>query len=413
MIGVAGLFSGSLFVGCAPAATRGAAAESARSSAAEAPAGEASTAHSSDLNDSDVADAHRDLRDGDAASSDTDHPQEDRDDDVLADDVAESDLHRGDVASVQPRRPHPLAGVSEAEILRRLQERPEQLGAMTLGAPNSGHLFNGVRLPTDAHWHLQDPGNAWGTQETVDYLVAAMKVVFAEYPDAHQLYVGHLSAQRGGALSPHKSHRTGSDVDISYFYSAQPKWYARATAQNLDLAKTWAFVRALVTETDVKFILIDASIQSLLREYAAGIGEDPQWLEDLFRGTPGKTSPLIRHVPGHATHIHVRFFNPIAQETGRLCYAAMLKLGLTQPVLSYDTYKVKKGDTLGKLSKRFGVSVPAIRQANGLRSNLIKAGRVYRIPRATTALPPDGPVPLRRIPPARSRERLDKLSRLR
>lgn len=45
------------------------------------------------------------------------------------------------------------------------------------------------------------------------------------------------------------------------------------------------------------------------------------------------------------------------------------------------TYKVKRGDTLFGLASRYGTTVPAIRKANGLSSNLLVDGRTLRIPR--------------------------------
>jgi membrane-bound lytic murein transglycosylase D len=43
-------------------------------------------------------------------------------------------------------------------------------------------------------------------------------------------------------------------------------------------------------------------------------------------------------------------------------------------------YRVRRGDTLGAIAQRHGTSVRAIRQANGLRGDRIRAGAVLRIP---------------------------------
>jgi membrane-bound lytic murein transglycosylase D len=43
-------------------------------------------------------------------------------------------------------------------------------------------------------------------------------------------------------------------------------------------------------------------------------------------------------------------------------------------------YRVRRGDTLSAIAQRHGTSVRAIRQANGLRSDRIRAGAVLRIP---------------------------------
>ena len=95
-------------------------------------------------------------------------------------------------------------------------------------------------MPSDARWIPVDPTHAWGTAETIKYLTTAIDALHREFPNSHPLFIGDLSRQRGGYLQPHLSHQSGKDVDISYFYTRDPKWYARATAANLDRPRTWA-----------------------------------------------------------------------------------------------------------------------------------------------------------------------------
>lgn len=307
-------------------------------------------------------------------------------------------------ASRAPPRPHPLDGLTNREIEEKLRTEPASLGSMSLGVPSGGALFNGVQLPPNDRWELVDAAHAWGTHETVDYLTRAIAKVHAQFPNAPKLYIGHISAKNGGHLSPHVSHQAGRDVDVGYFYSdPDARWYARASAKNLDLPKTWSLVRALVTETDAELILIDQSIQALLRRYAEDIGEDETWLEELFHGRPGKLRPLIVHAKGHGTHLHVRFYNPIAQETARRTYEPMLRRGLIQPPTYYVSHKAKKGETLGMLARKYHVDVAAIKRANGLKKNLIRADRVYKIPKKGNGVRAMGgrvAIPERRLPPS-------------
>jgi murein DD-endopeptidase MepM/ murein hydrolase activator NlpD len=52
---------------------------------------------------------------------------------------------------------------------------------------------------------------------------------------------------------------------------------------------------------------------------------------------------------------------------------------------TYDSYTVKKGDTLNAIAKRFGVSVGAIAATSGLADpNKIKVGQVLSIPVVST-----------------------------
>jgi penicillin-insensitive murein endopeptidase len=215
------------------------------------------------------------------------------------------------------------------------------------------------------------------------------------------LNIGHISGPSGGFLRPHRSHQSGRDVDLGYYYQDGGQWYLAANATSLDRGRTWALVRALITETDVHFIFIDHSIQGLLREYAEGLGEDPNWLDDVFRGRGAAGAALIRHAPGHRTHLHVRFYSPVAQETARRSHSAMVQLNLIDRPQHFAEHRVKKGETLIQIAQRYGTTVNAIKRANGLRSSKIIARKAYKIPRTGPASA--GPrirIPPRRLPPA-------------
>jgi len=298
--------------------------------------------------------------------------------------------------------PHPLDGLTEAQIAAAVRRDLASLGSMSIGSPNAGAQLNAVQAQASDLYQPVSPSGSWGTKETLDYLARALRRVHAEFPDAPPLALGDISGRRGGPSPPHISHQSGRDVDIGYFYRDGTHWYVRGTAQNLDLPKNWAFVRALIAETDVDLILIDHSIQVLLEDYARSQGEDPAWLAGVFHGVPGKLRPIIRHAPGHATHIHVRFFNPIAQETARRCYPYLLEAKLTSAPQSYLAHQVKKNETLGMISRKYGVPVPRLRAVNGLKSSMIREKSVIRVPVASRGPARPGPplrLPARRSPP--------------
>jgi murein endopeptidase len=310
-----------------------------------------------------------------------------------------------DVASEPPEVgiefEHPLAKMTTDQLEQALQSDPDSLGSMSVGTPNAGRLFNGVKMPQGEHWRFTTPDAAWGTEETVGFVTRCIEEVADRFPGTSALPVGHISARRGGPLSPHVSHQSGRDVDLGYYYTDGSPWYTRATDANLDRPRTWQLVRCLVTETDVEMILIDVSVQRLLRQYAESIGEGASWLDSVFNGVAGSLPPVLRHASGHATHLHVRFYNPIAQETARRVDQLLVRYDKVSPPMRIVSYRAQKGDSLGKLARRFHTTVPAIRHANGLRSSVIRANVSYRIPCPSQALAPSRPVriPPRRLPP--------------
>jgi LysM repeat protein len=329
----------------------------------------------------------------------TEEPAEEADDEPEEPDDDTGDAEPEHFAG--EHRSHPLDGWSDERIAEAVNGDLPSLGSMSVGNPNAGLLVNGRNAKASELYRPVAAGSAWATEETLGYLDAALAKVHATIADTPVLPLGDISAERGGPISPHLSHQSGRDVDIGYFYRGEQRWYRRGNAQNLDLERNWAFVRALVTETDVDLIFIDHSIQALLKEHAISRGEPRAWVEGLFGG--GGQRAIIRHARGHATHLHVRFFNPVAQETARRSYTALVGRGVVPPVQSFLQHRVKKGETLGKLAKRYQVSVVAIKRANRLKKSLIREKRTILIPLAhpRPAPPPKRlAFPPRRLPPA-------------
>jgi murein endopeptidase len=297
---------------------------------------------------------------------------------AIGDDTDDAD--GGDFADASPRRPHPFDALSQVELARRLRDDSPSLGSASLGRPNSGGLFNAVQLPEDPAWKRVDPNHAWATPETIDYLTRALHSVEQHYPGTSSVSIGHLSAQKGGPLRPHVSHQSGRDVDVGFYYSGEPNgWYRRATNDNLDVARTWWLVRTLVLETDIEMILLDQSLISLIEHHAVESGERREWVESLFHPRNGR-SAVVRHASGHATHLHLRFYNPIAQESGRRLMPLLVERGIMPAPQKFVTHVARAGDTLAKLAARYSTTMQVIRQANAMKTYQLVAGAPYRIP---------------------------------
>lgn len=306
----------------------------------------------------------------------------------------------------QSTAPHPLALLSSAELESRLKAAPASLGAASLGRPNAGRILNAVQLPEDPCWKRVDPAHAWATPETIEYLSRAIRAVAERYPGTAPVSIGHLSAREGGPLSPHVSHQSGRDVDVGFYYSGEPNhWYKRASGENLDLERTWWLIRTLVVDTDIEMILLDQALSKLVERFALETGESSDWVQGIFHTQHGRPA-IVRHASGHATHLHLRFFNPIAQESGRRLMPLMIERRMIAPPQRFVTYVVRSGDTLAKLATRYSTSMQAIRDANSMKTYQLVAGASYRIPvsgHAAETTPPK--VPARRAQPKAHRRR--------
>jgi murein endopeptidase len=282
-------------------------------------------------------------------------------------------------------------------LLVTAQRDPAALGPLSIGTPDAGLLLNPVPFPEGPYWTVRDPREAWGTDETIDYVVTAIEAVEARYAGSPRVVIGDLSNPKGGRLNRHRSHQTGRDADLGFYYCrGEVDTFLTARKKDLDLPRTWDLVRALVTETDVDRIFVDRSLIAVLYAHAVAEGEDRGWLNDVF-GRSGEKG-IIQHERRHKDHMHVRFYNPRAQESGRIVYPVLVETGAAPPPMV--KHRVRQGETLGSLAQRYGTSISAIRAANGLRSTRLRAGRSYTIP--IRRMPPDGGpvvVPPRRLPP--------------
>ena len=311
---------------------------------------------------------------------------------------AHGDLDTSAIGAVSPALPTPFPTPGRDGLRLLVQLDPAALGPLSIGSPSAGLLFNPRPMPEGRLWKIRNPDETWGTTETIGYVIKAIDAVEEQFPGSPAVVIGDISDPDGGRLNWHASHQVGRDVDIGFYHRRDVDTFQRGRKGNLDLARTWALVRALITETDVDRIFLDRSIQRYLFSHAVEIGEDSAWLDDIFgRKTAGKDA-TIQHVRRHQDHLHVRFYNPRAQEWGRIAYPLLVKAGLAPgPTV---THRVRSGETLSHLSRRYGTSARAIRRANGLRSSMIRAGRRYVIPVRT--IPSEAEpvvVPPRKLPP--------------
>jgi murein endopeptidase len=302
--------------------------------------------------------------------------------------------------SAQPGSPtsefHYSADLSDAELQRRWKEDLASLGTISVGFADQGRLINAARMPQDEAWVCKRPELAFGAQETVEALMAAFHSVHKQFPSSAPARLNHIGGMEGGYLKPHRSHQSGRDADIGFFYKNDMAPAPLARREKLiDPVRNWALLRALVTETDVQVVLVDRGIQKVLRDYALVAGEDPDFVEGLFGG--GRKA-LVQHARRHKDHFHVRFYAPRSQELGRRIQPLLAQ----RPEQNLLLHKVRRGETLGLIAHTTGSTVALIQKANRMRGTFLRLGQQLRVPLrgpcTRCPLPPAVVVPPRQIP---------------
>ena len=188
------------------------------------------------------------------------------------------------------------------------------------GKANRGRLYNGRLMPEGRGYYLRDMRpHSWGTDTTIQSLMTALDAYAQAYPDGPAINIGDISRRRGGRFGPHKSHQSGRDVDIGFVHflpkdEPLPQRFTRASAENLDVERTWCFLEALIRTGNVQMIFVDVSVQKLLRAYIRD-KLTPEQLDAVFSWPHSKSSAtaLLRHWPGHKNHFHIRFKCPPGQ----------------------------------------------------------------------------------------------------
>ena len=218
----------------------------------------------------------------------------------------------------------PVCGKRARRVAKVERAAPPVTG-QSVGQPWHGRLKEPARLPAGKGYLIRRPERSYGTRRLVDLVRDAVGDVRRDHPKLHTLAIGDLSARRGGKITEHRSHQSGRDVDVGFFYKRKPAVYpqefAAATAANLDRAATWdllvAFARTADDSDGVQAIFLDYDVQGLLYDWALERGVDEGYLDRLFQYPDGKGSGtgLVRHEPHHDDHFHVRFKCPPRDQT--------------------------------------------------------------------------------------------------
>src|SRR5690606_20902798 len=124
--------------------------------------------------------------------------------------------------------------------------------------------------------------------------------------------------REGGPIIHHRSHQSGRDVDMSYFFRrcGGVCRMGNINAQLLDVAPQWTLFKAWLERGVVEAIFMDYDLQAPLYEYARAQGATRSQLHRWFQYPRGPHYPLgkIRHFPKHRDHAHVRFICPETDE---------------------------------------------------------------------------------------------------
>ena len=179
------------------------------------------------------------------------------------------------------------------------------------GLANNGSLAGGIQMQSGPGYVIRNPKRSYGTALTVSLIMDAMQAYKDKFPKAPRFMIGDLSLEHGGKLTPHLSHQSGRDVDISYIHTSNKEElrFQHMTKTTLDVEKNWFVLEYFLKSGKVQYIFVDYDLQAVFYNYAKARGYSDAQLKTMIQYPNGKKSyhAIMRHSKGHADHFHVRF----------------------------------------------------------------------------------------------------------
>ncbi len=181
-------------------------------------------------------------------------------------------------------------------------------GGIAVGAPDAGMLIGGVVIPEGEGYRRRFPDASYGSSHAVGELVRALAWFDERKTYTGTLTIGAMSRVRGGPLGGHSSHQTGRDVDIALPRRADVPGWMTLTKRRVDWLAVWELAVALA-EVDTFVVWLDYALQEEVYRAAKDAGVPKDELRRILQYPRGHAANrgLVRHEPGHDTHLHVRF----------------------------------------------------------------------------------------------------------
>lgn len=181
-------------------------------------------------------------------------------------------------------------------------------GAVGVGPPQSGWLVNGVQLPKNDFYRLRLPPSSYGTTYAVEAVLRGIVLFEARADYERPLTFGSMSWRHGGPLTGHVSHQSGRDLDIALPLKLKHPQGVAIKPDRVDWEVTWKLITAMFDTKDVVVVFLDYDLQEPLYKAAARLGATAEERKRYLQYPRGAQAPgLVRHSPGHDSHVHIRF----------------------------------------------------------------------------------------------------------
>lgn len=202
----------------------------------------------------------------------------------------------------------------------------------SIGWPYGGVQTSAIELPVSGEGFTRFRPNGewyWGQPALVEGIQAAAAQVASERPGGADLVLGDLSAETGGHILRHNSHRSGRDIDLLWYFKdlkgnpvqapgfihvgsdALARTEDNSSFLMLDIERQWLIVKALLESEhfEVMWLFCSKPIKRLLIIHAIARHED---LDLIARASQVLMQPSDSL--SHDDHLHLRIACPPGQK---------------------------------------------------------------------------------------------------
>ena len=223
--------------------------------------------------------------------------------------------------------PSTSLGSSSSSRGSRGGDRRFSTGTTSVGMANRGRLTSGLRVERSSlidyvasEVHGRSGGNFYGTDEMAG-LLERTAATMREFSSGTALRIGEISSRHGGPLAGHRSHQSGRDVDIAFYYKsargrpAEPDRFVninrngktedhRGGQLTLDARASWKLVETLLLDlrVNIQFIFVAGWVESRLLDAGRQMSAPDELIQHA--------EAIMRQPDGHphANHFHVRIY---------------------------------------------------------------------------------------------------------
>lgn len=261
------------------------------------------------------------------------------------------------------------------------------LPALSVGGASKGRLLFAHKMHSAWGLKVMASEDSYTTAEVALTLYAVNSFVRRLYPGGPDLMVLDISQDGGGRFKPHRTHQNGGDVDLRYYIKGVPpndheKRFVHPS--KLDLKRTWAFLKVLKHYELAEVIFIDLSLQKVLYEYGLRQLNMSKGALAQYLSYPSKSrgGALVKHVPNHYHHLHVRFKLDTSREWWDLdlTEASELYTQYLRHRTGYFEHIVQSGETLGSIASFNRVRLRDLLKWNQMEErSIIRPGQALKV----------------------------------